>query len=55
MAEDVVVGYVAWSMSEDEPLVIVSIERSALPLALQWAAVLAGEFCEDRSLSEGDA
>lgn len=39
-----VVGSVGWSMSEDEPLVNVSVDRSALPLVLQWAAELGGEF-----------
>jgi hypothetical protein len=31
----------------DEPLVTVSIERSALALVLQWAAELGGEFRQD--------
>src|SRR5262245_8685278 len=35
-----VVGEVSWSMSEDGPRVNVSVERSALPLVLQWAALL---------------
>lgn len=49
------VGDVYWSMSEDEPLVNVSVERLALPLILQWAAELGGEFHEDSSHREGGA
>lgn len=44
--EGIAVGDVYWSMS-DQPLINVSIERSALPLVLQWAAELGGEFRED--------
>jgi hypothetical protein len=40
------VGRVYWSMS-DEPLVIVSIEPSALHLVLEWAAALGAVFRED--------
>jgi hypothetical protein len=44
VVDGVAVGDASWSMSEDEPLVDVSIERSALSLVLQWAAELGGEF-----------
>ena len=37
------VGRVSWSMSE-EPLVCVIVEQSAMPLVLEWAKELAGEF-----------
>jgi hypothetical protein len=37
------VGEVYWSMSE-EPLVNVSVEPSAMPLVLEWAKELGGEF-----------
>jgi hypothetical protein len=50
-----VVGEVSWSMSEDDPQINVSVERSALPLVLQWAAELGGEFREDASPAEADA
>ena len=40
------VGEVYWSMSE-EPLVNVSMEPSALPLVLEWAAEIGGEFQPD--------
>jgi hypothetical protein len=38
-----VVGEVYWSMS-DEPLVNVSIEPEAAPLAQEWAAAISGRF-----------
>ncbi len=37
------VGDVYWSMSE-EPLICVRIEPSAMPLVLEWAKELGGEF-----------
>ena len=37
------VGQVYWSMS-DEPLVCVVVEPSAMPLVLEWAKELQGEF-----------
>jgi hypothetical protein len=40
------VGDVWWTMSEDEPLVNVSVEPSTLPMVLEWAAELGGEFRE---------
>jgi hypothetical protein len=46
------VGKVYWSMSE-EPLVIVSIEPAALPLVLEWAAALGGEFRPEPSTEAG--
>ncbi len=42
---DQVVGNVHWSMSE-EPCVNVSVQPSAMPLVLEWAAELGGEFFE---------
>jgi hypothetical protein len=42
-------------MSEDDPGVDVSVERSALPLVLQWTAELGGDFREDTSPAEADA
>src|SRR5262245_9749800 len=41
--EDRLVGAVYWSMSE-EPQVNVSVEPPAMPLVLEWAAALGGEF-----------
>jgi hypothetical protein len=38
------VGDVWWSLSEEEPLVNVSIEPSAMPMVLEWAAELGGKF-----------
>lgn len=38
-----VVGNVYWSMNE-EPLVNVSVEPSALPLVKEWASAMGGEF-----------
>jgi hypothetical protein len=38
-----VVGNVYWSMNE-EPLVNVSVEPSALPLVSEWASAMGGEF-----------
>ncbi len=32
-------------MDEDDPQVIVTVERSVVALVLQWAAELGGEFC----------
>jgi hypothetical protein len=43
------VGSVFWSMSEDQPLVNVSIETFALPLVREWAAALGGTFRRDPS------
>jgi hypothetical protein len=40
------VGNVYWSMSE-EPLVIVSVESSVLPLVQEWAKAMGGEFRQD--------
>jgi hypothetical protein len=40
------VGEVYWSMS-DEPLVNVSIEPPAMPLVLEWATALGGEYRPD--------
>jgi len=37
------VGTVYWSMS-DEPLVCLIVEQSAMPLVLEWAKELRGEF-----------
>jgi hypothetical protein len=39
-------GSAWWSMSE-EPLVNVSVEPSALPLVLEWAKELGGEFQQE--------
>src|SRR4051794_30313280 len=50
-----VVGKASWSMSEDDPQVHVSVERPALPLVLEWAAALVGEFREDVSSAETEA
>jgi hypothetical protein len=41
-----VLGEAYWSMSDD-PLVNVSIARSAMPLVSEWAKELGGEFHED--------
>jgi hypothetical protein len=46
------VGHASWSMDEAAPLVNVSIAQSALPLVMQWAAELGGEFREDSSPAE---
>jgi hypothetical protein len=46
------VGDVYWSMSE-EPLVNVSIEPSALPMVLEWAVALGGEFRPDTNTERG--
>jgi hypothetical protein len=40
------VGTVYWSMN-DEPLVCVSVEQSAMPMVLEWAKELHGEFQEE--------
>jgi hypothetical protein len=37
------VGSVSWSMSDDD-LVNVSIDSSAIPLVMEWAKSLGGEF-----------
>ncbi len=55
VVDGVAVGDVYWSMSENAPLVNVSIERSALPLVVQWAAELGGEFREEPTPGEADA
>jgi hypothetical protein len=38
-----VAGEVYWSMSE-EPLINVRVEPSAMPMVLEWATELGGEF-----------
>jgi hypothetical protein len=45
------VGKVYWSMS-DEPLVCVMIDESAMPLVLEWAKELQGEFHEESWLTD---
>ncbi len=52
LTEDGVVGEVYWSMSK-EPLVIVSIEPSAIGLAHEWAAAFGGEFRADSPQPDG--
>jgi hypothetical protein len=52
VVDGMAVGDASWSMSEDEPLVNVSVQRSALPLVLQWAAELGGEFREEQARAE---
>ena len=42
-------------MAEDAPQVNVNIERSALPLILQWAEELGGQFQEEPSPADADA
>ena len=44
--EDHLVGEVSWSMSE-EALVNVSVDPSAMPLVLEWAKKLGGEFRQE--------
>jgi hypothetical protein len=48
------VGEVFWSMSE-EPLINVSVEPSALPLVLEWAAAIGGQYCPDTGAERGPA
>lgn len=48
VVDGVVVGNVGWSVSEEDPLVNVSVEPCARPSVLEWAAELGGEFREDR-------
>jgi hypothetical protein len=55
VVDGVSVGDVGWSMSEDVPQVNVSVERSAVPLVLQWATELGGEFHEESCPSDADA
>lgn len=40
------VGDVSWSMDEDVPLVNISVEQVALPLVLEWASELGGQFTQ---------
>ena len=54
VVDSVLLGSVYWSMDEDDPKVIVSVERSAVPLVLQWAAELGGQFCEDPPSIDAD-
>jgi hypothetical protein len=42
--DGVVVGRAYWSMSVEEPLVNLCVEETALPLVLEWARALGGEF-----------
>jgi|GEM_PF-2723842 len=49
------VGNVSWSMSDDNPLINVKIEQSAVWLALEWARELRGDFREYPSPSEENA
>jgi hypothetical protein len=44
-------GIASWSMSE-EPLVNVSVEPTAIPLVLEWANELSGEFQEEHCDSD---
>lgn len=43
---DQAVGLAHWSMSDD-PLVVVSVEPSAILLVQEWAAAMGGEFREE--------
>ncbi|MEZ6139648.1 MAG: hypothetical protein R3B84_03665 [Zavarzinella sp.] len=40
------VGDVSWSMDEDVPLVIISVEQVALSLVLEWTKELGGKFIQ---------
>ena len=44
-----VIGSASWSMT-DEALVDVSVEESALPMVMKWAAELGGEFHENNDV-----
>jgi hypothetical protein len=55
VVDGILMGDVSWSMSEDEPQVNVRVERSAMPLVLQWAAELGGEFHEEPPPADADA
>jgi hypothetical protein len=55
VVDGISVGNVGWSMSEDVPQVNVSVERSAMPLVLEWAQELGGEFHEDPSPADAGA
>ena len=46
VVDGVTLGEVSWSMDEDDPQVIINVERSVVDLVLQWAADLGGEFSE---------
>jgi hypothetical protein len=49
IVDGVEVGSASWTMDEDDPLVNVSVERTALPLVQRWGAELGGILREDPS------